>query len=121
MRREFEFFIDDLVFWIDSIFVFKYIMNEDRRFYIFVVNRVVLICDGLSLCQWRYIQFKQNFVDDVLRGLIVDVFFGSLRWLLGLEFLMKIEDYWLKCIEIFERILDEDLEVKKEVKVGGVL
>lgn len=34
---------------------------------------------------------------------------------------MKIEDYWLKCIEIFERILDEDLEVKKEVKVGGVL
>lgn len=50
MRREFEFFIDDLVFWIDSIFVFKYIMNEDRRFYIFVVNRVVLICDGLSLC-----------------------------------------------------------------------
>lgn len=119
MRRELELPIDDSVFWTDSTSVLKYIMNEDRRFHTFVANRVALIRDGSSPCQWRYIQSKQNPADDVSRGLTADALLGSSRWLLGPEFLMKTEDHWPKCTETLERISDEDPEVKKEAKAGG--
>ncbi|XP_022784631.1 uncharacterized protein LOC111325153 [Stylophora pistillata] len=119
MRKELELPIDDSMFWIDSSSVLKYIMSEDRRFHTFVANRVALIRDGSSPCQWRYIQSKHNPTDDVSRGLTADTLLGSSRWLLGPEFLMKTEDHWPKCIETLERISDEDPEVKKEAKAGG--
>ena len=94
-------------------------MSEDRRFHTFVANRVALIRDGSSPCQWRYNQSKQNPADDASRGLAADALLGSWRWLLGLEFFMKTEEYWPKCTETLERISDEDPEVKKEAKAGG--
>ena len=93
MRKELELPIDDLVFWTDSTSVLKYIKNEDKRFHTFVANRVALIRDGSSPCQWRYIQSKQNPADNASRGLTADALLGSWRWLLGPEFLMKTEDH----------------------------
>ena len=52
MRRELELPIDNSVFWTNSTSVPKYIMSEDRRFHTFVANRVALIRDGWSPCQW---------------------------------------------------------------------
>ena len=119
MRRELKLPIEDSVFWTDSTSVPKYIMSEDRRFHTFVANRVALIRDGSSPCQWRYIKSKQDPADDASRGLTADALLGSSRWLLGPEFLMKTEDYWPKCTETLERISDEDPEVKKEAKARG--
>lgn len=83
MKRELELPIDDSVFWTDSTSVLKYIKNEDKRFHTFVANRVVLIRDGSSPCQWRYIQSKQNPADYASRGLTADALLESSRWLLG--------------------------------------
>ena len=119
MRKELELPIDDSVFWTDSTSVLKYIKNEDKRFHTFVANRVALIRDGSSPCQWRYVQSKQNPTDDASRGLTADALLGSSRWLLGPKFLMKTEDHWPKSTETLDKISEEDPEIKKEAKAGG--
>lgn len=57
-RKELEVLIICFVFWIDSIFVFCYIENEDKCFYMFVFNRFIMIYDGFMFDQWRYVDSK---------------------------------------------------------------
>lgn len=71
---ELDMFIDCVIFWIDSMVVLCYIQNRMVRFYIFVVNRLVVIYEGLQLSNWRYINMKVNLVDYVLRGILVNSF-----------------------------------------------
>lgn len=48
LKNELEILIDKIIFWIDSMIVLRYIANEFKRFYIYVVNRVVIIREDLS-------------------------------------------------------------------------
>lgn len=48
-RIELEILIYCFMFWIDSMFVFRYIENEDKRFYTLVFNRFIIIYDGIIL------------------------------------------------------------------------
>ena len=48
------------IFWSDSTCVLRYVENEDKRFQIFVVNRIPTIRDVSLPVQWRYVDTKFN-------------------------------------------------------------
>lgn len=53
LRRELDIKLSRSVFWSDSMVVLHYIQNEDKRFHVFVANRIATI-RSLSLpSQWR--------------------------------------------------------------------
>lgn len=52
LKFELDVFIDEIVFWIDSMVVIWYIRNILFRFYIFVVNRFVVIYEGFLFDEW---------------------------------------------------------------------
>lgn len=58
LKFELDVFIDEIVFWIDSMVVIWYIRNILFRFYIFVVNRFVVIYEGFLFDEWWYINIK---------------------------------------------------------------
>ena len=60
---------DITVYHTDSTTVLRYIGNEQKRFQVFVANRVQLIRNFTSPAQWRYIDTSINPADDSSRGL----------------------------------------------------
>ena len=56
------------MFWTDSEVILAYIRNADKRFKIFVTNRIELIKEHSNKCQWFYISSKQNPPDHASRG-----------------------------------------------------
>ena len=55
--------IHKTVFWTDSMIVLQYIRNEARRFQMFVANRLSVIHDASSPCQWRHVDSLRNPAD----------------------------------------------------------
>ena len=56
-------------FWTDSQVVIGYIRNTQRRFKIFVANRVQQIREYSYITQWNYVSSKMNPADHSSRGL----------------------------------------------------
>lgn len=65
LRRELD-YEKIKVFWTDSKDVLAYIMNDTRRFHVFVANRVHYIRDCTSVEQWKYTDSTQNPADAIL-------------------------------------------------------
>ena len=112
---------DSETFWTDSKVVLGYISNLDKKFHMFVTNRIQAIHDLSQVEQWRYVPTDENPSDDGSRGLTVEEFVRNRRWINGPSFL------WEPLAE--EEIKDEtyqvdkdDPEVKKEksIKVNAV-
>jgi hypothetical protein len=49
----------DVVYHTDSTTVLRYIINEQRRFPVFVTNRVQIIRDVSQPHQWRYVKLEK--------------------------------------------------------------
>ena len=98
----------------------KYVANSHTRFHTFVANRLSQIHDCSSPSQWRYVPSKLNPADDASRGLKVDELLTNSRWKVGPPFLWQSEDKWPSYPGV-EELSEEDPEVKKDAKVGGVL
>jgi hypothetical protein len=86
VRNELELTVKDAIFWTDSMIVLQYIRNEDKRFQVFVANRIAMIHSGSSPSQWRYVDSKLNPADDASRGLPVEDMVKDNRWLKGPDF-----------------------------------
>ena len=116
LRQELEHRIDHEIFCTDSKVVLGYIGNENRRFHVFVTNRVQEIHDNTSVEQWRYVESEQNPADDASRGMKARELSNS-RWIFGPAFLWNEEDYWptstLANYEGFKECQADDPEVKK--------
>ena len=97
---------DQTFYWTDSQTVIKYIHNEDRRFQVFVANKLSLIHDHSTADQWRHIPTALNPADDGSRAQQTN------RWLEGPDFLTKDEIDW-PASKLTDLILDED---DKEVR-----
>ena len=69
LRKELEVSINGSVFWTDSTSVLRYIENKDKRFHMFVSNRLTMIDDGSTPDRWRYVDSKRNPSDAASRGL----------------------------------------------------
>ena len=66
--KELEYKIDYQVFWTDSEVVLGYIKNSEKRFKLFVANRIALINQLTQTKQRRYVCTKNNPADLTSRG-----------------------------------------------------
>ena len=114
LKKELKIKITREIFWTDSTVVLGYICNENRRFKVFVANRVAEIRKYTSPDQWRYVTTDQNPADICSRGTTVIELSNSHLWWNGPEFLKQPNIVDVKA-EDFE--LDED---DPEVKVCKV-
>ena len=146
VKRELELAVDQSFFWTDSTSVLKYVTNSHTRFRTFVANRLPQIHDCSSPSQWRYVPSKLKPADDAWKGLKVYELFTNSSGKVGPPFLWQSEDKWpsypgveeflsickLTSEKSFGRVnknycilwyclSEDDPEVKKDAKVGGVL
>ena len=109
--------VDSSTFWTDSTCVLRYIENKDKRFQIFVANRVSAILDQSIATQWRYVETSLNPADEASRGMTVDALISNERWTQGPPFLKQSEERWPQRPADLGEISDDDPEVKKTVEV----
>ena len=99
----------------DSQVVIRYLTNTQKRFKVFVANRVQQVTESSDALQWRHILSKMNPVNPS-RGLTRSSNEQVHVWFNGPYFLWKSEFHWLKQTSLQE-IQDDDPEVRAEVKV----
>ena len=116
IKQEVDMAVHSSTFWTDSTCVLRYIENKDKRFQIFVANRVSAILDQSTAAQWRYVESTLNPADEASRGMTVDELLINERWKQGPPFLKKPEQFWPQRPENLGEISDNDPEVKKGVE-----
>ncbi|XP_077976283.1 uncharacterized protein LOC120332657 [Styela clava] len=87
-------------FWTDSTAVLQSIRNCNKRFPVFVANRLAKIDGGSEVSQWRYVATKQNPADEASRGIGVKKMATKSRWLSGPEFLWKDAEQWPQPVSL---------------------
>ncbi|XP_063437322.1 uncharacterized protein LOC134718616 [Mytilus trossulus] len=80
-------------FWTDSNIVLGYIANDNRRFHIFVENRVQQIREHSSPTQWKYIDTKENPADVASRGASANDLVKNSNWFTGPKFLWTLQSF----------------------------
>ena len=106
-------------YWVDNKIVLGYICNPNKRYRIFVANRVNLIEDLTSLKNWRYVQTKDNPADHSSRGISPREEEKVKQYLDGPEFLSSQDDSWRHHNPETEELKD-DVEIKKVKVVNAV-
>lgn len=88
LRAELE--IEDLkeFFWTDSTVILGYIINDARRFQVFVANRVQTIKSSTKPEQWAHVASEDNPADHASRGLTAEQLKSS-NWFTGPTFLWQ--------------------------------
>ena len=117
IKQEIDMVVHSSTFWTDSTCVFRYIENKDKRFQVFVANRVSAILDQSTAAQWRYVETTLNPADEASRGMTVDGLLMNERWKQGPAFLKKEEQAWPRGPENLGEIPDNDPEVKKDTRI----
>ena len=83
-----------ICYYTDSTIVRHYISNDERRWPVFVANRVSVIREYSSCEQWYHVPSDLNPADEASRGLSAsDLLCGSM-WLTGPLFLQQPRDTW---------------------------
>ncbi|CAG2243206.1 unnamed protein product [Mytilus edulis] len=80
-------------FWTDSNIVLGYIANDNRRFHIFVANRVQQIREHSSPTQWKYVDTKENPADVASRGASANDLVKNSNWFTGPKFLWTLQSF----------------------------
>ena len=104
LRKELDLEVSKSFFWSDSMAVLGYIRNEDKKFDVFVANRISRIHELTAVAQWRHVSTNDNPADDASRGIKAKAL--NQRWLTGPAFLSKGEDYWPSCSDNKPECLD---------------
>ena len=79
------------IYWNDSKVVLGYIVNEAKRFHLFVTNRVQKIRDHTDLVHWKCIRTNLNLADEGSQGLRAEEFVNKLNRPTGPDFLWNSE------------------------------
>ncbi|KAG1929293.1 hypothetical protein F2P79_023066 [Pimephales promelas] len=110
LRREME--IKDLqeYFWTDSKVVLGYINNDERRFHVFVANRIQQIKSSTDPSQWQYVASDSNPADHASRGLNAKELVES-NWFTGPSFLWQ-KDLHKEEIKV-EELNEDDPEIRR--------
>ena len=94
LYKELELPIDHQRYWTDSTTVLQYINDEEKRFPLFVANRVQTIRDFSDPTEWRYVESKVNPADHASRGMSPESLLKPNIWIDGPDFLWKPESEW---------------------------
>jgi hypothetical protein len=117
LRRELELPLEESVFWSDSMIVLWYLQNEEKRFQVYVANRVAMIREHSSPHQWRHVPSDQNPADHASRGLTAHEIVQSSRWIQGPSFLKLPEHNWPQQPDFKCSDLEATAEIKRSTKV----
>ena len=79
-----------------------------------------MIHDGSTPDQWRYVHSKRNPSDAASRRLSAKALLESHSWKGGPDFLWQGESSWPTPPARQENIIDDDLEIKIEVRVHAI-
>ena len=85
-----------VIYFTDSTSVLYFLRNTERRFPVFVANRVQLILDFSSCLQWRFVPSSENPADLASRGITMKSEDCLRLWFRGPPFLLKHESEWPK-------------------------
>jgi len=86
--------VDKFYYWVDAVSVLHLIRNHEKRFKLFVANRLSLIHHYTETSEWRYCPTTLN-VADVGSRSIVPTDINKLKpWIEGPQFLKVIETEW---------------------------
>ncbi|KAK3746525.1 hypothetical protein QZH41_016739, partial [Actinostola sp. cb2023] len=110
INQELDIDIDETFYWTDSTCVLGYILNQEKRFHVFIANRIAAIHNGSQQHQWRHVDTNQNPADEASRGLSANDLITSQRWINGPGFLWQEETEWPKQPETQGRVKDDDPE-----------
>ena len=115
LKKELDDTPDVVKYHTDSTTVLRYIMNDRKRFQVFVANRVQTIRSLSHPSQWMYVETKSNPADDASRGINAQALLEHSRWIKGPEFLWQPEEDWPQQPSSLGEEITEDPEVKKTV------
>ena len=116
LQREFTLPNCRAIFWTDSTAVLQIISNTNKRFSIFVANRLTKIEEHTTADQWRYVPSKKNSADMATRGIDAELFVSNSNvWLQGPEFLLEVEDLWPQQPCLLPNLPPEFLTLKNHV------
>ena len=115
LKKELDEAFDTVQYHTDSVTVLRYISNEQKRFQVFVANRVQTIRNLSDPSQWKYVDTKENPADDASRGLDAQALSEQQRWLRGPRFLWQPEKDWPTQPSSLGEISNEDPEIKRQV------
>ena len=94
LQSELDVKLSRVVYWTDALTVLRYIQNDEKRWKIFVANRIAEIRENTEPKQWKFVPGPQNPADAATRGLQAqDITVGSV-WFQGPEFLKYDENNW---------------------------
>lgn len=85
----------------------------------FVANRVSEILKASHMSQWRYVDTASNPADMASRGLKMDAFLKSAKWVSGPSFLLQPESEWPVNPEDVDQLTSYDPELKKAAAVNA--
>ena len=105
-------------FWTDSKVVIGYISNSNKRFKIFVANRIKFIRDHSDVAQWYHLPSACNTSDDSSRGFDDIKSSKSQRRFKGPSSLSQREDQWPN--QISAEISEGEPETKLAVAVNVI-
>ena len=105
------------VYWTDSQIVLGYIVNEKKRFKVFVANRVESIRKSSDVSQWRFIDTKHNPADIASRGISLNEGKKSSVWFNGPKCLWSHKDAWPDDNALYN-VSEDDPEVTRTLKVN---
>lgn len=86
--------IDAFCYWVDAVSVLHLIRNQDKRFKLFVANRLSLIHHFTKASEWRYCPTDLNVADVGSRPLFPTDIDRLKLWLQGPEFLSHTPYEW---------------------------
>ena len=93
-----------VIYHTDSSFVWHCLHNEQRRFPVYIANRLQFIRDFSNPDQWRYVPSRLNPADEASRGLSPLELVVSAVWLKGPNFLLGGEGEWPKVPHSTEKV-----------------
>jgi transposase InsO family protein len=114
LRKQLGLDLNPSYFWVDSEIVLKYINNENRRFLVFVGNRVSMIRESTEVDQWHFVSGKENPADLLTRGQRPHELDAD-TWFKGPKFLQTFKSEW-KAMSCDLSMSGDDPEVKKDPK-----
>ena len=91
LRKELQLPISNSYFWTDSLIVLSIILNTEKRFKVFVANRLTTIHTFTDAHQWKHISSSENLADELSRGMSAEELINSSRWPRGPEFLRSTQ------------------------------
>ena len=98
-----------MIYYTDSKVTLGYIQNENRRFFVYVANRVQIIRSISDSSQWRYVDSVSNPADMITRGTTTRRILSSI-WLNGPPFLL--DDHIPDRENVSFTIDEEDPEIR---------